>query len=81
MTSFPGSPKLLKCGIVLIDPATARCSHRFAAIQSGIAEPHSSAERAKAEKRSEALWQIDRKGQVRFELFNLIGATCVLPSE
>ena len=24
MTSFPGSPKLLKCGIVLIDFATAQ---------------------------------------------------------
>ena len=29
MTTFPNSPKLLKGGIVLIDPETARCRGLF----------------------------------------------------
>ena len=38
MTTFPNSPKLLKGGIVLIDPETAkRAADHLAAIQSGLA--------------------------------------------
>ena len=41
MTTFPGSPKVLKGGLVLIDADTAPgAAHHLAAVQPGLRHPH-----------------------------------------